>query len=180
MQSWRGVTEVSDRTMLGDAYGDLEGLTRLKRKMEKRHKETKRGALDHLASLRTIEKEDLANVEPLLAFLGELVLAYEDAEEADRLADVEAALERPADTALARPEDVRKRPKGWSRRTRRRVVVEDEARLLEAVREGTVPLEMLQPNTKALQANLDELGELFEIPGTRVETTSSLEFRDVV
>ena len=86
MQSWRGVTEVSDRTMLGDAYGDLEGLTRLKRKMEKRHKETKRGALDHLASLRTIEKEDLANVEPLLAFLGELVLAYEDAEEADRLA----------------------------------------------------------------------------------------------
>ena len=53
-KAWQGITTLTGAQMLRAAWEDLDGLTRLKRKITGRHKETKRGALDALASLRQL------------------------------------------------------------------------------------------------------------------------------
>jgi len=178
-KAWQGITTLTGAQMLRAAWEDLDGLTRLKRKITGRHKETKRGALDALASLRQLEKKDLDPIAPLEETLTSLILEYEDTRQAQRLADVSNALKGVSEASLVRLEDSQRRPKGWYRREPARVVIEDEGAFLQGVVEGAVDPAFAQPNMKTLQSAADEAGSLWTpLPGTRLVTEPRLEFRN--
>ena len=101
----------------------------------------------------TMEKADLAKIAPAETRLQTLITTYEDGP-----AEVEAGVITAVET-----------PDWMYRLVTPRPVVEDLDALIAAVHRGDIPRDVLTPHLPTLTAMAKQQGDLFAVPGVRVE-----------
>ena len=156
----------------------LKTLALMRREIQQHYARIKKPINAARKKILDLEKEDLARVVPAEARLRELVVAFEEdrkahTEDTAKLYLIAAEQGTPLPDLPAPPEPI----SGQHRTTRRQAVVTDLSLLIKAVADGTVGPEVLRPNVPALNRMVRQRGDLFSVPGVRVDTTTTVVVR---